>query len=422
MDLTKFDSKQLRAFYIDQLKNNILPFWMDGCLDREYGGFLNCYDNRKKELLSCKKFAWSQGRFVWMFSALAQLGDDVFSREERDTFLSYAKNGADFLKQHVFIGDTLRCSFLMERSGDHILQDGFDVCDTSIYADCFVAAGFLRYAAAAGDEAYFDLGCALCQDIERRVAENKYYTLPYPSPANADMHGIPMILLNVATEAALSCEAFSRDSSAARKRVRDHAGRILTRFVDDREVLREMHFNAPGFRQTLLGRYTNPGHTIEDFWFLVHAFDLLGEEVPGTVYSVLRNALNNGWDKEYGGIRLFADCFGGEPAGPLTGIEEEPMTRQVLDNNSDKVWWVHSEALYSLVLAYTRTGDQDFWDWYVKVHRYVFRTFPNPNKDEGEWIQIRDREGRPSAKLVALPVKDPYHISRNFILLLKLLR
>ena len=38
-----------------------------------------------------------------------------------------------------------------------------------------------------------------------------------------------------------------------------------------------------------------------------------------------------------------------------------------------------------------------------------------------EWIQIRTREGYPQEKVVALPVKDPYHIIRNVILIIELL-
>jgi len=33
----------------------------------------------------------------------------------------------------------------------------------------------------------------------------------------------------------------------------------------------------------------------------------------------------------------------------------------------------------------------------------------------GEWVQIRDRAGKPEDKVVALPVKDPYHITRAFM-------
>jgi N-acylglucosamine 2-epimerase len=59
---------------------------------------------------------------------------------------------------------------------------------------------------------------------------------------------------------------------------------------------------------------------------------------------------------------------------------------------------------------------------YQKVHDYSFATFPNPDSAIGEWIQIRDRYGRPRDKVVALPVKDPFHIIRNFLLIIELLQ
>ena len=35
---------ELREFYISQLKNEILPFWMTRSIDREYGGIFTCFD------------------------------------------------------------------------------------------------------------------------------------------------------------------------------------------------------------------------------------------------------------------------------------------------------------------------------------------------------------------------------------------
>ena len=40
----------------------------------------------------------------------------------------------------------------------------------------------------------------------------------------------------------------------------------------------------------------------------------------------------------------------------------------------------------------------------------------------GEWIQIRDRQGKPEEKVVALPVKDPFHITRAYLHIIDLLK
>lgn len=65
--------------------------------------------------------------------------------------------------------------------------------------------------------------------------------------------------------------------------------------------------------------------------------------------------------------------------------------------------------------------DDEFVDLYNRAQEYTFKTFPDRENDTGEWIQIRDRRGKPANRVVALPVKDPYHIMRNMILIVELL-
>ena len=64
---------------------------------------------------------------------------------------------------------------------------------------------------------------------------------------------------------------------------------------------------------------------------------------------------------------------------------------------------------------------KEFLEMFLKVFDYTYKTFPNPDRNIREWIQIRTREGAPQEKVVALPVKDPYHIIRNVILIIELL-
>ena len=97
------------------------------------------------------------------------------------------------------------------------------------------------------------------------------------------------------------------------------------------------------------------------------------------------------------------------------------MERLIRETWSSKLWWPHSEALYASLLAYRVGGKGSDARWYERLHGYVFDTFPNPDASVGEWIQIRDRAGAPMDKVVALPVKDPFHIVRNVLAVLELL-
>lgn len=56
-----------------------------------------------------------------------------------------------------------------------------------------------------------------------------------------------------------------------------------------------------------------------------------------------------------------------------------------------------------------------------RTFAYVFETFPNPDPSVGEWIHIRDRKGAPLPQVMGLPVKDPYHVTRNLLLAVELL-
>lgn len=91
------------------------------------------------------------------------------------------------------------------------------------------------------------------------------------------------------------------------------------------------------------------------------------------------------------------------------------MLDKILNDWSNKLWWVHSESLYPSILDYSISKDKEFLEIYNKLHNYVFGIFPHQDESIDEWIQIRNREGRPEEKIVALPVKDPFHIMRNFI-------
>ena len=157
-------------------------------------------------------------------------------------------------------------------------------------------------------------------------------------------------------------------------------------------------------------------------WFAYEAAELCGEtKWNEKIAAVAKKAIENGWDEEFGGILHFSGVAGGEPVGDATGVENEPMTLLLSDWGS-KLWWVHSEALYTSLLCYFNTGDKDFLAWFEKIFDYTFKTFPGKNPEVREWLQIRTRDGAPQDKVVALPVKDPFHITRNLVLILELLQ
>lgn len=418
------ERKELCRFYERELKDNILAYWLPRCEDTKYGGFVNCYNNSGDTLVSYDKYAWSQGRFVWVFSRLAGTPAPIFTAAERENFLRLAKSGAEFLLRHVLLGENdLRCSFLMERDGTHKAVSEGAPLDMSIYADCFVVLGLGMYASVTGEQEPYAFAKRLYESILARVREGKFNTLPYPLSPCYRAHGIPMILDNTARELLRAAEKLdgAEYSEKLKKDMESFASDILFHFADETYALREIITSDNKVFPQILGQHMNPGHTIEDAWFMLDAAELCNHpEWKERIYNIALKALQNGWDGEYGGILHFCSMTGGEPVGSYEGVENETMTRQ-LSGWGDKLWWPHSEALYTTLRCYLGSGREEFKAWHDKVAEYTFKTFPNSDPAVREWKQIRRRDGTPEEKVVALPVKDPFHISRNLILIIELL-
>ena len=231
------------------------------------------------------------------------------------------------------------------------------------------------------------------------------------------------------TRTCLACEMY-QDSFALEPQLTDKymnnvqksSREVFRDFVDSSNSLHEIRYQDGTPVGGAFGNHINPGHTIEDMWFQLDASTIGGENRLSDIAAVAKHAFKLGWDPLYGGLFHFADAqSGGMPSDETLTGKDEPQLKLVMDDWSSKLWWVHAEALYTYLRLYFETGDREFLTIYREVEEYTFSVFPNPDKSVGEWIQIRARDGSPMDKVVALPVKDPFHITRDFALIIDLL-
>ena len=380
---------RLLRLYRELLLDGIVPFWAKHGLDRKLGGVLSCMEEDGKPV-STDKYIWSQARWVWVCSAL-------YNRiEPRPEFLAWAKSTLDFLLRHGR-DEQGRWVYLTTQDGKVI--EGA----TSIYSDCFVIYGLSEYCRAVRDEDLLSLARSAFARVQERIeAPDFAETAPYKLPPNRRNHGVPMILTEVAGElarttqdAALGAAADEYSRRVMRHVVRPERG-CLIEFLDrdSREV------PPPE------GTFVMPGHAIESMWFTMHrALVRNDRETIRQAAEVIRWHLEKGWDKEYGGLFLGIDAEGHPP---------------FLPHADTKVWWPHTEALYALLLAHKLTGESWCKQWYDRVHEWSFHHFPMPGA--GEWRQRLDRAGNPITTVMALPVKDPFHLPRSVILTIELLQ
>ena len=412
------DYKSIKDFYISEVGNNFLPYWLEYA-DEEYGGLLNCISNDGGRLLSDNKFTWSQGRWLWVLSTVYELaGKGVLASVERKRILSLMRGTYGFIK-NCSISSSGRCHFLLDRYGNAIAGNDSGRTDLSIYADCFALIGISAYIRVTHDAEEVVLADRLCSSIVERLGTGDYLTDPYPIPPGYKVHGVPMIMINTLDEYARMRESFGLDSSAAVSLASRELSFILDCLYDDAHgVIREHVSSVANSDVRLIDRHVNPGHVLEDAWFWIEHLERYGglEERLARIERIVSSTFELGWDDEYGGLFRFVDCDKGAPHGELFGT---PYEKLIADTWDMKLWWPHSEALYISLLLHRITGRDCYEEMYGKVRSYVYSTFPEGT--DREWIQIRKRNGCPEDKVVALPVKDPFHIMRDYLKIIELL-
>lgn len=394
-----------------QLEQVILPFWLEHGIDEDLGGFFTCFDNRGRRRISTDKFTWSQGRFIWLLARAAALGREGLITVDPDRLLDIASGGAQFLHDHA-IGEDGTTRFVVGHHGGAPESTGQP--ERSVYADWFVVMGLAELARRSGESKWLDVAAPILQRSRGDHLAGHAPTPPYPIPAGHTGYGPRMILLNTLLLVAQAEQDLGRHQSATTGHLAQAVEDLLTHRLPDGSFA-----EMPGpDAESLISRHRVPGHAIEGLWMVLEALDLLGDGRDRTPLLDSIDALCTlGWDPEHGGLLRYTDSSGPiEPQGTARGT---PYERLVRDTWSTKLWWVHSEAAATTAIAAQRYSHGPSAAWFSRIWRYTIDTFPGG--DEGkEWIQIRDRAGEPLDQVVALPVKDPFHIARNLMQLVEL--
>jgi len=373
---------ELLDLYRKTLLDDVVPFWMEHAIDPN-GGINSCIED-DGTVVSRDRWGWSQWRAVWVFSKL-------YNRiEPRTEWLDTAQGICNFAAAH---GPLDNGHWPLLTDGDGALQRGYE----SLYVDGFALYGLVELWRATRDDRLLEMAMATFRATATVLqADEPPPAWPYPIPSNRMAHGISMIFSLVYNELAKET-----DDAAVQAAADWHHERVMTTFLrGDRGLLLEWlgrwGEEVPGPEGTAVV----PGHAIESMWFQMHiarARDDTGTLDRAT--AAIRRHLEIGWDDEYGGLFLAVDADG------------DPTVAWAYHDT--KLWWPHTEALYATLLAYEHCREDWCLEWHERVREYSYAHFPVDGR--GEWRQKLDRQGRPMAEVVALPVKDPFHLPRALI-------
>ena len=114
MEISTARIRELKTLYGSQLFDDVLPFWLRHSIDKEYGGYFTCL-NQRGEVFDTDKFIWLQCRQVWTF---ARMYNTV---QQDEIWLKTALHGANFLEKFGRASDG-NWFFSLDRSGKPLVQ------------------------------------------------------------------------------------------------------------------------------------------------------------------------------------------------------------------------------------------------------------------------------------------------------------
>ena len=368
--------------YQDDLKENILPFWLKHGLDRVHGGVYTCVD-RDGTLIDSTKSVWFQGRFGFI---CAYAYNNIEANEE---WLSASKSCVDFIEQHCFDADG-RMYFEVTADGKPVRKRRY------VFSECFAAIAMSEYSIASGDKSYAQKALTLFKQILHFVNTKGILEPKYCEGVEMQGHSITMILINTAARIREAIPAVELDEQISL------SIETLQRYFIHPEFEALLETVGPNgeFIDTIIGRTINPGHCIETAWFLLEEAKYRGGDAQLTEVAVkiLDWSWKWGWDKEYGGLINFRDCKG----------------LPVQDYSQDmKFWWPQTEAIIATLYAYEATGEERFLHMHQQISDWTYAHFPDA--EYGEWYGYLHRDGTVAQPAKGNIFKGPFHVPRMMI-------
>lgn len=387
MDVKKI--KDLQKFYHETLFNDVLPFWLNSDLiDKEYGGFITSVDRQGKSYNSDKS-VWFQGRCLWTFSKLCN------TYGVKEEWVRAAESGARFIKQHCIDSDG-RMFFTVTREGKPLRKRRY------FFSESFLVVGFAEYYLLTKNAADLDLAVKYFDFMWNMYCNPESDPFKITPKENAEIRSLrsnanPMVLVSCAQTLKRITKKDEYYDGIINKIIDDMLG---LHYKENLKCVLETVYTDGSILDNPVGRTVNPGHSIENSWFLMnYAMQTNNQELLKKALNVLDWSLDIGWDKDFGGIYYFRDAFG----RPCEQLEHDM-----------KLWWVHNEALIATLVALNQTEDKKYEAWYDKLHDYAFGHFSD--HEHGEWFGYLHRDGTVSHEQKGSLWKGPYHLLRCLIL------
>lgn len=393
------------------LEEGIIPFWLRRSIDREYGGFLTCFDQDGKPTGDVDKYLITQTRMIW---GLSRFGHYY---PEKTILLEEAKKGVCFLIDHFWDRQFGGWCWKSKRDGT-ILDNG-----KLVYGQVFAIYALSEYTLATRDMIGLEYADETFNLLQKYCVDT-YYGGYYEnleadwkvSPSGSSGGDRKSLDIHMHVMEAFTTLAKCSNQEIHRRKLEEVINLILKKMIHQNygcglnqfdlgfnpipPIAIKRTWNAERQKGQILSSpidTTSYGHNLEFAWLLNETAEVLGR--PKDYYKeVIKKLVNHsfeyGFDTEYGGV--YRD-------GPYNGPSIV----------TDKEFWQNAEALVGFLEAYEIIGDKRYLEAFQKCWDFVKCYMIN--HAYGEWRQLVDRQGSILVGNLGNPWKACYHTGRSVL-------
>ena len=377
-----------RKIFENELRNNILSYWLKHSVDKIGDGFYGAVDLNGIPVPHAKKSCVLNARILWTFSAASLIYPEPEYRSMADKAFGVLQK---------YFADAEQGGYFMELNPDNSLAS--DIKHT--YAQAFVIYALCKYfeLTLSGEvleiiKNFFSLIEAKTKDINnpgyfeaftrdwKIYGENRMADSNEPKSMNTHLHVL---------EAYAALYKIRKE-----EKVKTRLSELLELFMD-RIIRADGHlgiFFDEQFNESDNTRGTcSFGHDIEASWLLCESADILDdtgikERMKSLALTMVNAVERVGVDKD-GGLFLESTRFGSHL-------------------RTNKHWWLQAENLVGFMNAFEMTGNRRYWE-IVKLS-WEFINAHVIDHQKGEWFTKVNRLGTP---FIEEPIDDPSPYYRN---------
>jgi mannobiose 2-epimerase len=373
----------------NELKGDILPFWMKYTRNAGNGGFYGLIKVDMTIKADAPRGALLTSRILWTFSA-------AYRKYHDPAYLEMAQWAYHDLVDHFLDPESGGLFWTITATGKPLNVE------KQIYGQVFGIYAFVEYYRATGDKAALNQALAIYHLVEDHARDHKYggyfdslgrawnkvaageHNLlgPAPKSQNSHIHILEAYteLLRVWPDAGLKANQRELIEMTLQHIINPENHHLILFMKED---------------WTPISDDVSYGHDIELSWLIVEAAAVVGDpdliaRVKPVSLAIAHATLAEGVDADGGVINE------GGPHGYT---------------NTSKDWWPQAEAVVGFLNAYQLSGDPVYLN--ASRHSWEFIQARFLDHVHGDWIESVERDGTPIPLPKVSLWKCPYHTGRS---------